>query len=351
MPISVVVGGQFGSEGKGKVALHIARDKQAAYVVRVGGTNSGHTGVCPVRGMIALRQLPASVLAPGVVAVLPPGAIIDPDILIREIDLLGLDASRVVISPFASVISQLDKDQEGRSGIVGSIGSTGSGSGAALMRRMSRSNDLQMAKDVTELQPFVRSDTTELMRDALNRNAWIVIEGSQGFGLSLLHGGFYPHATSRDTTAGTFVGEAGLSPVDVKDVVLVLRTYPIRVAGNSGPLHGETTWSEIAKQAKLPADYQEMTTATRKVRRVGTFDAELVRRAIAVNAPTSIVLNHFDYVDPDVRDDRVSVSGLSFLRQVEDGIGRKVDFVGTGPDNLLKRVALGSQPTSKYSRQ
>jgi len=351
MPISVVVGGQFGSEGKGKVALHIARDKQASYVVRVGGTNSGHTGVDPVRGTIALRQLPASVLAPGTVAVLPSGAIIDPEILMREIEMLGLDASRVAISPFASVITQADKDEESRLGIIGSIGSTGSGSGAALVRRMLRSVGLQLAKDVEVLKPFVQHDTTEMMRDALNRNCWVVIEGSQGFGLSLLHGGLFPHATSRDTTAATFVGEAGLSPFDVKEVALVLRTYPIRVAGNSGPLHGETTWELIAKQAKLPADYKEITTATRKVRRVGTFDAGLVRRAIAVNSPTSIVLNHFDYVDPDVRDNRVSVQGLSFLKDVEDGIRRRVDFVGTGPDILFERAALGSQPTSKYSRQ
>ena len=351
MPISVVVGGQFGSEGKGKVALHIARDKQASYVVRVGGTNSGHTGVCASRGTVALRQLPASVLAPGTVAVLPPGAIIDPEILLREVEMLGLEASRVAISPFASVIGQADKDQESQSGIIGSIGSTGSGSGAALMRRMSRPGNLRLAKDVDALEPFTRRDTTVLMRDALNQNSWIVIEGSQGFGLSLLHGGFFPHATSRDTTASTFVGEAGLSPLDVKEVVLVLRTYPIRVAGNSGPLHGETTWEAIAKQAKLPADYQEITTATRKVRRVGTFDAALVRKAISVNAPTSVVLNHFDYVDPDIRDNRVSVKGLSFLKDVEDGIGRRVDLLGTGPDILLPRSALGSQPTSKYGRQ
>ncbi|MCA1365450.1 adenylosuccinate synthetase [Bradyrhizobium sp. IC3069] len=351
MPLSVVVGGQFGSEGKGKVALHAAREKRAAFVVRVGGTNSGHTGVDGSGRIFALRQLPVSVLAPNSIAVLPPGAIIDPEIFIREVEMLGLDAGRVAVSPFASIISQEDKDNEGSSGLVSGIGSTGSGTGAALLRRVSRSKDTQLARDYEVLKPFIRS-TTDLMREALNRNEWVIIEGSQGFGLSLLHGGFYPHATSRDTTAAAFVGEAGLSPIDVREIVLVIRTYPIRVAGNSGPLAGEIDWQTIARQAQLPEGYRELTTATRKVRRVGTFDAGLVRNAIAVNNPTGIVLNHFDYVDPNVHDHRVGFQGLNFLKEVEDGIGRRVDLVGTGPDVLLRREDLGgSQPTSKYSRQ
>jgi adenylosuccinate synthase len=90
MPVSVVVGGQFGSEGKGKTALEIARRTKAAIVVRVGGTNSGHTAVDDKGTTWALRQLPVSVLAPGATAILPPGAIIDPDIFSREIDSLRL---------------------------------------------------------------------------------------------------------------------------------------------------------------------------------------------------------------------------------------------------------------------
>jgi adenylosuccinate synthase len=353
MPLSVVVGGQFGSEGKGKVALHAAREKRAAFVVRVGGTNSGHTGVNSNGRIVALRQLPVSILAPNTVAVLPPGALIDPEIFAREVDLLGLDGSRIAISPYAYTIAQTDKDAERSSGIVSGIGSTGSGTGAALARRMARGTGTGLAGECEVLKPFLRSDTTELMNEALNRNSWIVIEGSQGFGLSLLHGGSYPYATSRDTTAATFVGEAGLSPLHVKEIVLVIRAHPIRVGGNSGPLTGETTWEAIARQANLPKDFQELTTATQKVRRVGTFDPALVRRAIAANGPTSIVLNHFDYVDPAVHDNRVSVQGLTFLREAEEGIGRRIDLVGIGRDVLLRRGEIGGKtdhPTSKYSR-
>jgi adenylosuccinate synthase len=341
MPISVVVGGQFGSEGKGKTALEIARRNAAAIVVRVGGTNSGHTAVVGGRTW-ALRQLPVSVLASNTVAVLPPGALIDPEILTREVEELQLDRRRLVVSRFATVITPEDRDAERRGGLVDQIGSTGSGTGAALIRRVERhSKGIVLAGHHPALKRYL-GDTSALMRDALHKNRWIVIEGSQGFGLSVLHGGYYPSATSRDTTAAAFVGEAGMSPLDVVEVTLVLRAHPIRVAGNSGKLIGETTWAKIAKSAGLPEDYKELTTATKKVRRVGRFDPSLVKRAIEANNPTRIVLNHFDYVHHAVRDHVFHVKALEFLSNVESSIGRKVDWVGTGPDRFIERSKIGT---------
>ena len=234
MPISVVVGGQFGSEGKGKVALEIARQTSARVVVRVGGTNSGHTAIDDAGKTWALRQLPVSVLAPSTMAVLPPGAIIDPEIFHREIDSLKLERQRVIVSPHATVISEADKEAERTDGLVDQIGSTGSGTGAALIRRIGRRpGERILARDSLPLRDYL-GDTSDVMRGVLNKNGRIVVEGSQGFGLSLLHGGHHPNATSRDTTAATFLGESGLSPRDVDDITLVLRCHPIRVAGKSG---------------------------------------------------------------------------------------------------------------------
>jgi Adenylosuccinate synthetase len=227
------------------------------------------------------------------------------------------------------------------------IGSTGSGSGAALVRRLQRPNDLTiLAKHHPDLVDFIK-DTDTILRDALSKRARVVIEGSQGFGLSVLHGAHYPKATSRDTTAGTFVGEAGLSPRDVDDVTLVLRAFPIRVPGDSGPLYGEMSWAEIAEQAGLPHDYQELTTATGKVRRVGKFEPNLVRRAIQINAPTRIVLNHFDYVASGVREGRYTVDAWDFLDTIVEGpIGRKVDWIGTGPDAIGEAQEIRSSRSS-----
>jgi adenylosuccinate synthase len=340
MPISIVVGGQFGSEGKGKVALEIARRTQAAVVVRVGGTNSGHTAVDDTGRIWALRQLPVSVLAPSSTAILPPGAIIDPEIFGREIRALRLERQRIIVSPYATVISGSDRLSEKQSGLVDQIGSTGSGTGAALIRRISRHpTETVLACEHPALKNYL-GDTGSFMRDSLNKNGRIVIEGSQGYGLSLLHGGYYPKATSRDTSAATFLGEAGLSPRDVDDITLVVRCHPIRVAGQSGPLKGETSWAEIAKAAGLPEGYCELTTATKRIRRVGTFDPELVRRAIDANNPSRMVLNHFDYIDAGVRESVFNLRSLNFLKMVEDAIGRRIDWIGTGPAEFIERAKL-----------
>jgi adenylosuccinate synthase len=342
MPISVVVGGQFGSEGKGKTAHEIARRTKAAIVVRVGGTNSGHTAVDEAGKTWALRQLPASVLAPDTVAILPPGALIDPEILHREVEALRLNRRRLIVSPYATVITDADKEAERKTGLIAQIGSTGSGTGAALIRRIGRqSQQTILAGDHPALKRYL-GDTSEFMREMLNKNRWIVIEGSQGFGLSLLHGGYYPKATSRDTTAGTFIGEVGLSPRDVEDITLVIRAHPIRVAGDSGKLSGETTWAKIAKAAGLPEGYCELSTATKRIRRVGRFDAKLVKRAIEANNPTRIVLNHFDYVHHAVRNRVFHMRALAFLKKVETDIGREIDWVGTGPDRFVGRAEIGN---------
>jgi adenylosuccinate synthase len=264
------------------------------------------------------------------------------------VQLLGLGPERVIVSRYATVISDEDKKAERAEGLVDRIGSTGSGTGAALIRRMSRRPDASiLANEHPGLQEYL-GDPASVMREELNKNRLIVIEGSQGFGLSLLHGGYYPKATSRDTTAATFVGEAGLSPRDVRDITLVLRAHPIRVAGNSGPLKGETSWAEIAKTAGLPDDYCELTTATKKVRRVGIFDSDLVQRAIEINQPTRVVMNHFDYVDSCIREGVFRAHAVEFLEDVERSIGRSIDWLGNGPANFVARdkIKKSGQPSS-----
>jgi len=118
---------------------------------------------------------------------------------------------------------------------------------------------------------------------------------------------------------------------------MVIRCHPIRVAGDSGGLLGETTWETIAAEAGLPLDYREYTTVTGKVRRVGRFDPGLVRRAIAANSPSRVVLNHLDYVDPRVRTSGITVKARVFVEKIERDIERRVDWLGTGPANIIER--------------
>jgi len=342
MPASVVVGGQFGSEGKGKIALEIVRgDASVAAVVRVGGPNSGHTGVSREGAALALRQIPAAAIDGNVRVVLPPGSYIDVDVLLSEIKLLGLGTEQVLVSSLAHVITEDQKAWELGGKLPQAIGSTGSGTGAAVMARTARRSEnfplaAVKAKDVPKLQPFLVSDTTKILRDLLNAGRRIVVEGTQGFGLSLLHAEDWPKATSRDTTAAGFIAEAGISPLDVDDVTLVIRCHPIRVAGDSGPLPGEISWSVVAQEAGLHDDLREFTTVTHKIRRVGRFDASLVRRAIAANRPSRVVLNHLDYIDAAVRDGQLTAKAREFVERVEVSTDRTVDWLGVGPDLTIE---------------
>src|SRR5271163_2956048 len=291
MPVSVVVGGQFGSEGKGKVALEIVRrDRTVAAAIRVGGTNSGHTAVGADGEIYALRQLPAAAVDRSVQVILPPGSYIDVAIFSDEVRRLGLRPGQVAISPMARIITGQHKAWEREADLSRAIGSTQSGTGAAVMATTARGAtnfrlDSVQAEEVKELLPFLR-DTGSALRRLLEDGKRVVVEGTQGFGLSLLQGGYWPKETSRDTTAAGFLAEAGLSPLDVDDITMVIRCHPIRVAGDSGPLGGDISWSVVAQEAGLKDDLREFTTVTHKVRRVGRFDPSLVRKAIAANRPS-----------------------------------------------------------------
>jgi adenylosuccinate synthase len=342
MPVSVVVGGQFGSEGKGKIALELVRrDQTVAAAIRVGGTNSGHTALGADGQIYALRQLPAASVDRSVGVILPPGSYIDVGIFREEVKRLGFGPDQVAVSPMARIITSDHKAWEQEAGLRGAIGSTQSGTGAAVMAMTARgASSFSLftvhAEEIQELQPFLR-DTGSALRRLLNARKRVVVEGTQGFGLSLLQGGYWPKATSRDTTAAGFLAESGLSPLDVDDVTLVIRCHPIRVAGDSGPLPGQTTWEQIAAEAGITADIREVTTVTGRLRRVGRFDAEIVRRAIQANQPSRIVLNHLDHVDPRVRDGSLTTKARLFVEKIEADIGREVDWLGTGPGQVMHR--------------
>lgn len=342
MPVTVIVGGQFGSEGKGKVAHAFAKMRNATVAVRVGGPNSGHTAVdkwgCPQ----ILRQLPTAALLESSICAIPAGAYIDADILFSEMERFSVAKDRVLIDPNAYVIASEDKAAEQESGLRQNIGSTLSGTGAAVIRRIQRKSPHSLALNVERLQHLVQP-VRAFLRDRLKRRERVLIEGTQGFGLSLLHTSHYPYATSRDTTASGFVSESGLSPLDVDEVVLVIRSYPIRVAGNSGPLPNEICWSEISADNGSTNAVVEFTSVTGQKRRVARFDPQVVVDAIVSNNPTTLVLNHLDYVDASTRENpRLTDKVDAFVVGIESQIDAAVDFLGYGPATLLPRKFLTS---------
>ena len=162
MPVSVIVGGQFGSEGKGKTALEIVRrDQTAAAAIRVGGTNSGHTALSSTGRRYALRQLPAASIDRSVRVILPSGSYIDIGIFKEEVERLELSPDQIAVSYMARIITdeaQIVGDEDADLGRA--IGSTQSGTGAAVMAMTARGaakfpiQSIQ-AEEVPELQPYL----------------------------------------------------------------------------------------------------------------------------------------------------------------------------------------------------
>lgn len=340
MPVTVIVGGQFGSEGKGKVAYLLAREMSATVAVRVGGPNSGHTVIDSSGAPIIFRQLPTAALLPNVTCVLCAGSYIDSDILLDEIAHAGLSDDRLLIDPNTMIISERERLEEQGSSLRKSIGSTLSGTGAAVRRRIDRELSVRLSKDEDRLRRFVKP-VVPFMRNCLADGKRITIEGTQGYGLSLLHSVDYPYVTSRDTTAASFVSEAGFSPLDVDDIVLVLRAFPIRVGGNSGPLPSEIQWEIVSHESGSSKPIIEYTSVTQSIRRVARFHPDVVRQAIMANRPTRIVLNHLDYIDSSCRRlGTLSERASRFVNEVESLIGARIDYYGFDPSSLLKCVEL-----------
>ncbi len=341
MPVTVVVGGQFGSEGKGKVAHWLAREQQAEYAIRVGGPNSGHTAVENGRP-VALRQLPTPVLTGDVVGVIPAGAYVDIDVLLQEAEEIGLYKDQLLIDANAVVIDESMRVEEREAGLIEDVASTGQGVGSAVAKRAMRRTSFSFAGDSLRLRRFVGVDLQQVLADALKRNMRILVEGTQGFGLSVLHGGHYPYATSRDTTAAGALSEAGLSPLDVDCVALTLRAFPIRVAGNSGPLPLETSWEEVSRGSGGNRELAEYATVTGRPRRVARFHEGVVRRAMSLNRPNALFLNHVDYFDASVYEQPCLTDGAAReVHRLECRLECKIDHVGVGPSGIIRRPVAG----------
>lgn len=338
--VDVLVGGQYGSEGKGNIAYYLAPDYDI--LMRVGGPNAGHK-VPTEPEPYTHRLLPSGTQANlDALLVIGPGATLDLDVLLTEIAECGVEASRLVIDPQAMIIEAEDKAVE--QAIVASIGSIGRGGGAAAARRIRGRNDktvkpeVRLARDVNELQAFIRS-AAEVLEAAYAKGQRILIEGTQGTSLSLFHGD-YPYVTSRDTTTAGTLAEAGIAPARVRRVIMVTRTYPIRVGSpqdaTSGPMSQEIDWSDIAERSGHDEDAlrgTEKGSVSGNNRRVGEFDWRQLRRAAELNGATDIALTFTDYLNATNVDarryDQLTVDTIQFIEEVERVAGAPVSLIGT----------------------
>ncbi|MTJ55880.1 adenylosuccinate synthetase [Anabaena sp. UHCC 0253] len=318
----VVVGGQFGSEAKGKVISFLANEIDLA--IRTGSPNAGNT-VIKDNHTYKLQQIPATFVNPKCQLCIGAGALIFPEILIKEIELTQVQ-NRIYIDSNVGIIEEKHLIQE--QDLSDYIGTTKKGCGAALSDRIWRKN-FKLAKDV--INNFPLYDVAEMANQTIDEGKSVLIAGTQGFGLSLYHG-FYPFVTSRDTTAANFLAESGISPRLVTDIILVIRTYPIKVAGKSGIFPNEITWDELSR--RIGKKVEERTTVTNNVRRIAEFDIELVKRAILINRPTQIALQFLNYLFPS--DENISVwkklsyEAKAYIEKLENELNVPITLIGTG---------------------
>ena len=238
----------------GHIASYLAPEYDV--LLRVGGPNAGHQ-VYREEGALTCHHLPSGTQEnEWAKVVIGPGAVIRVPDLLSEIADSGRTSSTLHIDPNAMVIEDIDLERENQGSAAGEgvseIGSTRRGVGEATARKVLRPRanpKIRLARCIRDLKQYLRP-TLEILDDAFRAGQRVFLEGTQGTGLSLHHGS-YPHVTSRDTTVSGCLAEAGVAPGRVRRVVMVVRSYPIRVKGPSGPMGRQISWAEVARRARI----------------------------------------------------------------------------------------------------
>ena len=323
MPSTVVVGGFFGDEGKGKIISYLAKKDNPTIVVRGGaGPNAGHT-IKDGNTTYKVRMLPSGFLNKNARVMIGPGVVVDPQVFLKEIQEFGV-SSRAFMDNHCGIIEQNHLDQDSKGRLKEKIGSTGSGTGPANAERAMRT--LKMAKDIESLSSYIK-DVPDEINSALKNKEEVLVEGTQGTHLSLWHG-TYPFVTSKDVTAAGICADVGLGPKSVNEVLVVFKAYLTRVG--TGPMPGELSAEETEKKG-----WAEFGTVTGRPRRAAEFDFNLARRAVMLNSATQIAITKLDVRFPECSGvksmDELSSDAKSFIKNIEEKLEVPVTLIGTGP--------------------
>lgn len=373
--VTVVLDGQAGSCGKGKLVGYLARKNGHHVAINNFMSNAGHTFVDELGNKVMTQHLPTSMVNKEMLLCVGPGAAITPSILFDEIinfaDIIG--DRKIMIHPRAMVI--MDKHVEQEKALVRS-GSTFKGCGTAQAEKLMRVPDTMLFGDYYKwmcetvhgeyderadllIDKIEIAETAHLVNSALDMGMNVMVEGSQGFDLDINYGLPYPHTTSRQCHAGQLVADCGISPRMVTDIIMIIRPYPIRISNqtnigleiSSGDYSGseEITWEIVKERCGAPTDVEfgEMTTVTKKPRRVFEMNWDRLQFATMVNRPTGVFINFAQYLDwgltgmttnewhdmpiAEIKEKYPNV--CNFIARVERETGCKVIGLGTGEKN------------------
>lgn len=343
--VTIVLGGMAGSEGKGKIAGYIAIHDNIDLSICNFMPNAGHTWVGDDGKSVMVQQLPQAVVNPQTFLAMSAGGGIQLDLLMKEITENNAQ-DRFVIHPRALIIEQKHRDAEAKA--LNRISSTLKGCGYASADKVARVEGTKLAKDVLDLKKYIIPNWYDMINYHLNNSRNIMLEAPQGYDLDINHGLEYPYCTSRQTTSAQVLADAGIAPQLVDEVIAVIRPYPIRVGNvydKNGNLLGtsgsyldskELTWEEIARRSGTPVDsIKELTTVTKKLRRVFEINWARLREMVQVNGVTQIALNFANYIDYNIYG-KSSMGDITpkvweFVEQIYDRVGVPVTLIGTGP--------------------
>jgi adenylosuccinate synthase len=324
LPCTIVAGGQWGDEGKGKIVAYLALNDKPDIIARGGvGPNAGHTVIYKGK-KYGLRQIPCGFVYEGARVLIGPGVLVNPEVVLKEVKEAGI-SKRLGVDRHCSVIEpkHIEEDRSSKH-LKGKIGTTGTGCGPANVARASRV--AKLAEEIGELKPFL-TDVPAEVNGGIREGKPVLIEGSQGFGLSLVHG-TYPYVTSKDTAASTLAADVGVGPTRVDDVILVFKAYVSRVG--AGPFPTEMP-VEKAEQMGIV----EHGTVTGRRRRIGEFDFEFAKRSVMINGATQIAISCLDRLfkgnEGAKKFEELTDEAKNFVARVEKELGVPATLISTGP--------------------
>ena len=323
VPCTVVAGGFWGDEGKGKIISYLALKDRLDFCVRTGSVNAAHT-IWFEGKRYALHMVPGGFVNQNCRLLVAAGANVHLAQLLREIEQTGAK-NRLGVDGQASIIEEKHSAQDKASEHLRGLGTTGWGVGPAIEERVRRT--AKLAKDLPELAAYL-ADVALETNQAIDSGKKVLLEGTQGVLLSLFHGS-YPYVTGRDTSASAICSEVGVGPTRVDEVLLVFKSFVTRVG--TGPLP-----EEISKEEAIKRGWFETAAGTGRDRRAAPFSFELAKRAAMVNGATQLAVTKLDCLFPGCQGlreyDRLPSEAKLFIEKIEEETKVPVSLIGTGTD-------------------
>lgn len=370
--VFVIIDGQAGSCGKGKVCAEFALEQKPELAITNNMPNAGHTCVINNKKRV-FRNIPVSSVNEDTALFIGAGSVIDMEVLEQEyesnIDILK--GREIIAHPNIPIVEDWHREEE-MSKLKN--GSTFKGGGACLANKIMRPSILKTFMGYESIKVVSYDEYYKRLNEHLTSDKKILIEGSQGCDLDINHSGHYPYVTSRQVSVAQMLADSGISPRYLKEIIMVIRPFPIRISnttnigkeiysGDYGKSE-ELTWEQINIASEIGTyptvvdedyiknykhsnfiDFTEFTTVTKQKRRVFDIDISQLQRNIQINTPDSIYLNFFQQLDNEYN----NVKGTSinfnegniyfepylreYLNWLDDELNVPITKLGTGAEN------------------